>query len=653
MDLGSEVTQSPKGPLNFVGRIVDEVKKETAGGCRIAVAVTNSPHSPKLHVIADGKRVDGFDDVVWHSLTMSPDGKHVAFVANREGKQVCVRDGRAGNNYEKIGRMGTESGSPLVFSSDGQQLGYVVQMHGRWRVVVNDVLGPEFDDVGGMMLTKHYPATFNGLPSLRAETYGGSDCPVFSADGQNVFYLTQRKTAQGRRYAVVLNGISGPEFEAFWGAHLCPTGDVAYVGLNGFNAQVVFNGVPETEQGGSELVFSADGKRRAYIGGKAGSGARFIVVDGKPSRQYGNIENLRFSPDGSHVAFNTYVESSGYRVVLDDVMVAPVDGYRISRVYFSGDGSRTVFLGEKSRDAVGDKALIEAGCVTAEFLGAYWLTVSPDCRRVAYCKVTPGRGQRVVLDGIEHPEFRSVDFERVRFSSDSRHLTYVAHDSEGKWRVVADGVVGPPIDSLAINHPVFASETGGWAYAGKVGGDWIVFANGVAGPKLTQISLDSFVFSEHSTDVAYVGNVNGARCVVRSTSTGPLFSEIRTGSLSFSPDGKHLTYVAADTPENGDGKGKKSWRTVIDATRGPSFSEIGPKGVVFSSDSRNSAYVARMGREEMVVINGLEGPRFSSIEVGPIECSDGRLEYIGFEGAIPRRKLVRVTVRGFSSVALH
>jgi hypothetical protein len=121
VNLGSEPIQTPRGPMKLVGRMVDAIPSETPKGCRIALAVTNSPRSPNLHVIIDGKRVPGYDDVAWRSLRLSADGKHYAFVNNQNGKQVCVRDGVAGAEFDKIGR---EESAGLVFSPDGQHLAY-------------------------------------------------------------------------------------------------------------------------------------------------------------------------------------------------------------------------------------------------------------------------------------------------------------------------------------------------------------------------------------------------------------------------------------------------------------------------------------------------------------------------------------------------
>lgn len=649
VDLGSEVTQTSKGTMRFVGRIIDSVKRETVDGCHIAYAVTNSPHDPKLHVLVDGRPVAGFDDVIWHSLETSADGNHFAFVANRDGRQVCVRDGTMGQSFEKIGRSGPESGSPLVFSPDGRQLGYAARMDGAWHVVLDGTVGPAFDDLGSMMTTG-FRKVSDGSRSWERYDVGNRDCPQFSADGRHVFYLAQRKKTDRTRYVLVLDGKPGPEYEGFWGAYLCPNGEVAYVGLNGFNAQVVFDGVPETEQlGTSELVFSADGKRHAYSVGKAGSGVHSVIVDGKQGGRFGTVDNLKFSADGNHVAFNTYVEASGYGVVMDDALIPPVDGFRISRVYFSGDGERTVFLGEKKREAVGDKALIENGKVIAMFPSSYWLFLSPDCRRIAYSKVTPGRGLRVVLDGVEHPEMASIDFEKVKFSGDSRHFSYVGKDLQQRSCVIVDGVVGPQLDSLAVNHPVFSSAGYGLAYAGRLGADWVVVTNGVLGPKLTGVTTESFVFSPDGQEVAYIAKLGGEYTVVRDTVSGPCFAEVRADSLQFSPDGKHLAYVAAETELTGNGRKMKSWRVVMDGVPGAVYAEIGSKNVIFSSDGRHWAYVARRDREEYVVIDGIEGPRFASIEAGPKECRDGRLEYLAFDSGEPRRKLMRVTVNGFGA----
>ena len=652
VSLGSEVTQTTKGPMQFVGRIVDSVRSETADGCRLGLAITDSPHSSKLHVLVDGKPVPGYDDVAWHSLVFSANGRHFAFVANKDGKQVCVLDGISGQEFEKVGRMGTDSGSALAFSPDGQHLGYAARENGKWRVVLDGVVGPEFDDVNGMMLTRYRKMVLNGFPQWERETYGGSDCLQFSADSRHMFYLAQRNNGNVRRYIMVLDGKPGPEFEGFWGAHLCPNGEVAYVGLNGFNAQVVFDGVPEIPIGGSELVFSLDGTHHAYIAGAERGGARSVVFDGKQGPQFKVIQDLKFSPDGRHVVYQTYLEDSGLRIVMDGSLVPPVDGFRVSRVIFSSDGQRTAYIGEKRRDG-GDRAFIVDGKAVAFATSSFLVFVSPDAKRFAYTTTTPwpGHRTRMVLDGSDGPEMATFDQTSAKFSDDSRHFAYLAQDGHYRPSVVVDSQAGPTYDAIAKDHPVFSPAGDHYAYAARAGVDWVVAEDGISGPKLGKVDLDSLRFSPDGRRLVYTAQIASWQTVMTDTTPGPMFDEIRQGSLTFSPDAKHFAYVAGHEEVNADGKKTRTWQVVFDGVPGPAFAGIGPKNVVFSSGSQHWAYVGQQRGLETVFVDGIAGPSFSSIEVGPIQCADGHLEYIAYDGDGEGRRLVRVTVKGFLDTA--
>ena len=663
VNLGSEVSQTTKGPMTFVGRAVDTVRAETADGCRVGLAITNSARSSNLHVLIDGKPVGGYDDVAWHSLVFSPNGKHFAFVAKKDGKMVCVRDGVAGRAYEQIGRYGTDSGQALSFSPDGLHLGYAARENGKWFVVLDDVAGPDFDSVDGMMLTRYEKKVIDGFTKWESKTSGGSDCPQFSADGRHVFYLGQRKTDQGNRYVLVLDGKPGPAYESFWGAHLCPNGEVAYVGMNAFDAQVVFDGVPEIADGGSTLIFSRDGKHHAYIAGKEGSGNHVVVFDGKSGPRFESIENLQFSPDG-HVFYQTFSESSGWRLVRDETVVPPVDGYRVSRVYFSEDGQRTVYLGEKSRDGR-DMAFIFDDKAVPFKSSNFLYFVSPDARRLVYETRTP-EGRQLVVDGTPGPVVADYDNESLKFTADSRRFAYITNDANYRRSVVVDGQVGPPYFAIEKGHPFFDPTGNHYAYAARTSSsEWVVVIDGVPSPTLKNVDIPSLRFGPDGR-LVYIAEIGTEQAVVINTTPGPLFSKIQPGSLAFSPDGKHFAYVAISvTPANPTNMsssqnlpvgGKRPQmetlkkQVVFDGLPGPSCDGIGSKNVVFSSDSQHWAYSGQKDGHEAVYIDGVPGPEFFGIEVGPLQRTDGQLEYLAYDGDYVSRKLLRVTVKGFAAV---
>ena len=89
---------------------------------------------------------------------------------------------------------------------------------------------------------------------------------------------------------------------------------------------------------------------------------------------------------------------------------------------------------------------------------------------------------------------------------------------------------------------------------------------------------------------------------------------------------------------------------IVDGVPGTVFVPIGPKNVIFSSDSQHWACVGWQSHGEALVLDGVVGPGFSGVEAGPMQCADGHLEYIAYEGKGASQRLMRVTVKGFGPV---
>jgi Tol biopolymer transport system component len=631
-----QVVQTAQGPMKFSNRTVDTIRSETVNGCRLALAVSNDPMSTKLHVLVDGQVVPGYDDVAWHSLVISPDGRHVAFVANKDGEQVCVLDGNPGQKFDEIGRQGTQFSDALAFSPDGQHLGFAARRNNNWLVVVDGVPGAKFDDVGGMEVTYHRKTTVNGFSRLTDDVFAGSSCPVFSPDGQHFLYLASRHEGTGMHYTVVFDGKPGLEFDRFFGANFSPDGHhVAYVGTTGNLGKVVYDGVAEIPTDGDGLLFSLNGSRYAYVTGKYGSSSHTVVVDGKPGPEFYLIRDLNFSPDGRHFVYTALSASGPKQLILDGTALPPMNGYRANYVTFSNDGKHIDYVAENGRD----DAFIVDGKLALTFPPSTLQIVSPDGRRIAYAARAQGNQMHVILDGATGPMVNYIDQYTAKFSDDSRHFAYVARNKNRQVQVVVDGAAGPAFVFIAKNHPLFSPNGEHFAYAGRLGKNWQVVVDGKPGPELQDIDLDSIQFSPDGQRLLYAALIGQQQIVVSNTTPGPYFDEIRKGSLAFSPDGNHFAYVAKD--------GNNKWHAIFDGTMGPAFDSIGEKNVLFSSDSRHWAYVAQKDGLETLKIDGISGPQFSSIEVGPIQCKDGYLEYLAFEGNGTGSNLVRVTVPSF------
>jgi hypothetical protein len=80
--------------------------------------------------------------ILTESLVVSPDGQHLAYVAQRGLSWLVVLDGIEGKEYD-----GIMKGSP-IFSSDGKHLAYAAQVGTKLLVVVDGKESVEYDGIG-------------------------------------------------------------------------------------------------------------------------------------------------------------------------------------------------------------------------------------------------------------------------------------------------------------------------------------------------------------------------------------------------------------------------------------------------------------------------------------------------------------------------
>ena len=112
------------------------------------------------------------DAIAGGSVVFSPDGSRMAYAARADGKWFFVIDGKAGNQYDRLGAQ-------FAFSPDGERLAYwASEGAGSFVFVDGERHGP-------------YDGIYDG--------------PVFSPDGRNVAYAARR----GRDWSVFLNGKAG------------------------------------------------------------------------------------------------------------------------------------------------------------------------------------------------------------------------------------------------------------------------------------------------------------------------------------------------------------------------------------------------------------------------------------------------------------
>jgi WD40 repeat protein len=327
----------------------------------------------------------------WWSLTVSPDGKRVAYTVHKAASKgwlalaplmvgrndaaKAVVDGVEGPEYEGLSRP--------VFSPDGRRVAYEALRGGKFAVgaakvgntrqmvVIDGVEGPPYEGVGS---------------------------PVFSPDSRHIAYWAHTASGEKRSH-VVLDDSEGEKYDRVADPVFSPDSQrVAYVAWHGKQTFLV-NGAQvtaaEAADDTSDVVFSPDGRRVAYI---AKRGKRlFVIVDGVAGAAYDKIGLPVFSLDGR----------LGYAARQGKKAFMVIEG--------AGPREQTPYV------QLGDPLF------------------SPDGRRVAYLAFD-GKKELVVDNGIAGKPYDEVG--RLVFSPDGQHLAFEARQGS-KWHLVVGEVEGP------------------------------------------------------------------------------------------------------------------------------------------------------------------------------------------------------------------
>jgi Tol biopolymer transport system component len=300
-----------------------------------------------LDVVVDGKEKQGFGDAVVKSLAFSTDGNHFGFVTETNHKTYrFIIDDQAGPEVDDIK-------TAPIFSADGKRFAYVAGKGSEWLVVIDGVLGPNYDDVGQ---------------------------PVFSRDGKHIAYAARK----GPLWMVTVDGKAGQGFNCVKPDPIfSPDGSrIAYEAYDSDSLQVVLDGdarpllhidgTPPTD-----LIFSPDGKHIAYTARMkkslmlgwddqlipAGDGktiAAFnptfsadsahlffqtwgrLFVDGKPGLKFDRVTSEAVvSPDHKHIVYGA--ERDGKYMLVIDQNERPALGL-VMRLVFSPNGKRLAYL---------------------------------------------------------------------------------------------------------------------------------------------------------------------------------------------------------------------------------------------------------------------------------------------------------------------
>lgn len=197
--------------------------------------------------------------------------------------------------------------------------------------------------------------------------------------------------------------------------------------------------------------------------------------------------------------------------------------------------------------------------------------------------------------------------ERVAVSPDQRRVAIVVK-RDGKSLLVVDGKEGPAFDDIA-SSPWFSPNSERLACVVKRGDLQSIVVDAMEGKSYEPWSGMYPIFSPDSKRLAYVARRGSNTLVVVEAAESKPYRSLRSETppaIVFSPDSKHYAYSAELTAGQ--------WTVVMDGKEGKLYDSVSlPR---YSPDSKRVLYVARQGNDQFVVVDGIEGPRFSDIPYG-------------------------------------
>jgi hypothetical protein len=408
------------------------------------------PSKRDAWLIVNGKRAGPMvEEISAASVRLSRDGRHVAWAAQMtppgaaEPRWFVVHDGARGGPYRAVDPLS------LTFSPDGTQLAFVAHAdHGGGRVVVNGQPGetttaalPDFASIAPVIFSPDSrrvavaATTSFGDGDLRwgvwvdGKPLAGDDKPVtplachFSPDSKRLavrLHVRNQPTPGDYGFAVMRDGVIGPVYA-----------DVAE----------------------GSLHFSADSARFVYVAGDIAQNY-FLVENGKAGAAYNFIypDTIRFG--GKRIAFiagtgpragafggSSSREPGRHFFVGQPTLIVdgqPTAGLARPPLALSADGARIAYFGEAPRPP---PATHSSPCVIVDGKPDPWLQqimhlqFSPNGKHYAYVGGENPGGLRdsLVVDGVLYKQFAHEFVHRMTID-DQGAVTALVDDLKGVYR---------------------------------------------------------------------------------------------------------------------------------------------------------------------------------------------------------------------------
>lgn len=345
----------------------------------------------------------GADD----SVSVSPDARRVAYVVRRAGKAFVVVNGLVGREYDEIdevhdtgleGDIRLPTGVYVIFSPDGRRYAYKARRGRTWRLVVDGLETQGYDEI--------WWQTSRGVPST-----------VFTHDSRH-FIFQVGKDERGWPTDTIVDGIEGkvlPDSAPRGSNAPAPRRPQARGERRGGKWTMVVDGVagPVYDWVGhcdsNAAVVSRDGRRVAYAAKR--DDKKFVVIDGDEGPPYDDIWAICFSPDGRHVAYEAFTgrgDEARQLLVVDGVAGPPGGG--ASRLSFSPESRRVVYRIDQEQRlnaGPGAQAVVVNGVRGPWYDHVEDLTHSRHGEYLAY-RAERGDRELVVVERAETPEYADI-----------------------------------------------------------------------------------------------------------------------------------------------------------------------------------------------------------------------------------------------------
>lgn len=487
--------------------------------------------------------------------------------------------------------------------------------------------------VATLAATSFSIASVLATPQIETEILAPLDAVSVQVDPNGRFSAVIR---QGSRYAVSVDGVTGPAFDRLLNLQGLPMlGRAQFPALQG------------QDKLDHPVLFSADGKRYAYIGL---TGDDFVVVvDGREVHRgryeigaiAANPLTIQFSPQGKHHWFVAQHELRGERpghCLFIDGKPLPLRlaANSFAPLVFSADDSRwavfpgngeTILNGKYAGYSARPQAFLPNGKLLAVSNDGVLLDGKPLQPRVRKAIVSStGRvaglaAEGVWLDGKILPE--TAGAEALLFSPDGKRLVIHGRSEISMWQWL-DGKRGPNYAGFKNVGPnptdrVYATFTADSSLCLSIavqGGLHFPLVNGKESDGYKFV--ENFVLAPKGHRFGYVATQTSNASVAVIDSNIYSNPEWRTGnalsvpavvreSLTFSPDGKRSAFAIGSVKNSAHFIDEEP-ATLQDQLAAPwvgnSFPQSDGRSALFSPDSKHVSYVTKEGKHYHVRVDG-------------------------------------------------